>query len=324
MRVSLRCLTALAVVPGLTGCMLDPLVEDGDLTSVNVLPPGSEVPRIDADAERVHQITVHDGLDDGPLAEAGGVVARRAGWAAGVEVKYWAFGPAPRTGAPVYVLVDRAGAPIDHPYLFDTMPGDPGYSPIRRVNEVTVTERYRGERVTTLTALADAIELGLVEEPRPAGTWFNMPVVPPGTTLEVGGERPPLVPVEVYAGGWRVDAFRFGGERGVQPLRNGAVPAGQATVMRESMAVAFLATPVFQWSVPAAPPAMAHNYTPLATRIEVQLAPGVVAADSVHGDADLFRRAGNGNITAVTALVASFEITERVENLQLQFTEGEP
>lgn len=307
-----------------SGCLLEPLVDDGERTSVYILPPGADVPRVDTDEERVHQISVHDGLEDGPLEDAKGVILRKTGWSAGAQVKYWSFGPAPRIGAPVYVLVDGNGARIDHPYLFDTMPGDPGYAPLRRIVNVTVTDRYRGERLTTIRALTDAIELALVYEPLNSGTWANLPVVPPGTTLEVGTDVAPARPFEVYAGGFRVDVFAFGGDRGIQPLRSGALPTAHHAVMREGMAASFLAAPVFQQAVPAMPPTTAANYTPLVFRIEVRLAAGVVAADEVHGDADLFTRSTSGAITATTARVDSFELTDRVENWQLQFTEGQP
>jgi hypothetical protein len=314
----------LVLAPLAAGCMLEPLVDDGDRSSVYILPPGSEVPRVDTEPERVHQISVHDGLEDGPLKDAAGVVLRKTGWAGGEEVRYWSFGPAPRTGAPLYVLVDSAGVRIDHPYLLDTMPGDPGYSPFRRIVNVAITDRYRGERLTTVRALTDAIELGLVYEPLSSGKWTNLPVVPPGVTLEVGGDRPPAAPIEVYAGGYKIDAFALGGERGVQPLRGGALPTAQYAALREGNTVAFVPTPVFQQAVPGMPPVMTPNYTPLVFRVEVRLAPGVVAADEVHGDADLFTRSMTGAITAAHARVASFEITDRTENWPLQFTEGEP
>jgi hypothetical protein len=314
-------LASLVLAPA---CMLDPLVEDEVGASVHILPPGAVVPRVDDDPERVHQITVHDGLGDRTLTEAMGVVARKTGWAAGAEVSYWPFGPSPRTSAPVYILVDAAGARVDHPYLFDTMPGDPGYSPIRRIVHVPVTSRWHGHRLPTVRALDDAFELGLVQASEPAGTWFDAPVVPPGTTLEVGAGLSPAPPIEVYAGGFRVDAFVFGGERGVQPLRSGGVPTGQASVLQEGMAVAFLPAPVFQFAVPAMPAGTSANYSPLSIRIEVRLAPGVVAADEVHGDADLFTRSGSGSVTATTARVGSFTVTEQIENLPLQFEEGLP
>lgn len=314
----------LPLLLALPGCLLEPLVDDGERTSVYILPPGADIPRIDIEPERVHQITVHDGLDDGPLEDAAGVIARKTAWSAGAQVAYWSFGPAPRIGAPLYVLLDGDGARVDHPYLLDSMPGDAGYAAVRRIMNVVVTDRYAGERLPTLRALTDAVELGLVYEPLSSGTWVNLPVVPPGTTLEVGGARPPAAPIEVYAGGFRVDAFQLGGARGVQPLRNGALPTAHASVLREGTAVAFKPEPIFQLAIPAAPPEMTFNATPLVFRVEVRLAPGVIAADAIHGDADLFTRSGSGAITATTASVASFEITERVDNWPLQFTEGEP
>jgi len=314
----------LVAAGGLGGCLLEPLVDDGDQISINILPAGSVVPRVDVDPELVHQIAVHDGLDDQALYDAGSVIVRKTGWAAGVEVKYWSFGPAPRIGAPVYVLVDASGARVDHPYLLDTIPGDPGYSAIRRLINVTVSDRYAGERLPTLAALADAVELGLVYEPLTTGLWVNMPVVLPGILLEVGGGVAPASSFEVFAGGHRVDAFILGGARGVQPLRSGALPVGQASLLREGLSAAFLDKPVFQYAPPAAPPTMGFNYTPLCFRIELRLAPGVVAATQIHGDADLFSRSMTGAIRAQTALVSSYEITERVENWPLQFVEGEP
>jgi len=316
----------IAIAAGLGGCMLDPLVEDDPAASVHVLPPGTEVPRVDVDAELVHQITVHDGLDDGDLEEAGGVVPLETGWANGAEVGYWAFGPAPRISAPLYLLVeatDGGWKRVDgHPYLLDSVPGDPAYSPLRRIQLVYVTDAYDGEVLPTFRALTDAIDLGLVEEPVGSGTWIDAPVVPPGTTLDVGRDQPEA-PIEVYAGGYRVDLFVFGGERGEQPLRGGGIPLGQASQLREVGDVRFGATPVFQYGIPAEPPVDAFNYTPLVAVVEVELADGVLA-DAVTGDADLFTRSMSGSITGMTAAVAGFEITDEILNLPMQFEEGRP
>ena len=312
-----------AVLATTGGCLLEPLVDDTPGYSVNILPPGAEVPSVADDAELTHQISVNDGLDDRALDEAGGVVKRSIGWAGGVQYAYWSFGKAPRVGAAAYVLVDAAGARVDHPYLLDSVPGDPGYSPIRRLQTVTVTAAYRGERLTTLAALADALELGLIEEPVAAGTWVNAPVVPPGTTLEVGGAGP-AAPVEMYARGFRVGAFVLGGPRGVQPLRNGAVMVAQASLMREGSNVALGTTPCFQYAVPAEPATMAPNYSPLSQIIEVKLAPGIVAADTIHSDSDLFTRSTTGAIRSTTANVVDFEITDTVWNWPMQFEEGLP
>lgn len=308
------------------GC-LGPLVEDDPQVSVHILPPGSEVPGIDENEELLAQVRINDGLDDGKLEEADGVVPRIAGWANGVEISYWSFGSTSRVGAMAYVLVEDAShafVPIDHPWLLDSIPGDPVYGPIRRIQHVVVTDEYDGELLTTVRALEDAIELGLVEEPVPAGTWVNAPIVAPGTRLDVGEAVAPAEPLEAYANGYRVPMFQFGGERGVQPLRSGQPPVGQAATVRESGSVQFEKEPVFQWGVPAEVPIEAHNYTPLATIVEVQLAEGVIAAEQVHGDADLFTRSSNGQISGVSALVESFVVTETIRNWPMQFTEGEP
>ncbi len=311
----------------LGACLLDPLVDDGAGVSVHVLPPGSTVPYAGDDPELVHQILVHDGLDDGDLEDNSGIIVRSVGWAGGAEVHFWAWGNAARVGALAYILVEDDGSgprPIDHPWLLDSIPGDPVYSPIRRLQHVVVTDAYRGEILPTLRALADAIELGLVEPPINTGTWVNAPVVAPGTRLDVGASSGPVSPGRAVAGGVLVDQFVLGGERGIQPLRGGAIPVGQCSELREGASQRLLAAPVFQWTAPVEPPTDAYNYTPLATMLVVQLAPGVVAADSVHGDADLFVRSSSGSINATRPTVASFEVTETVRNWPVQFEEGLP
>jgi hypothetical protein len=312
----------LVVAIGLGGCTLDPLVEDDPEVSVHVLPPGSEVPRIDDDPELVHQISVHDGLDDGPLEEAGFVVARQSGWANGAVVSYWSFGNAPRFAGLVYVLVDAAGERVDHPYLFDSIPGDASYSPFRKIQHVTVTDRYDGEVLPTIRALEDAVELGLVEEPVGIEMWIDAPIVPPGVTLDIGRADPEPA-IEAYAGGYRIDHFVFGGERGVQPTRNGGMPAGQASVVREAGQVRFGAAPIFQYGVPAEPAGESFNWTPLVTMVEVDLADGIVD-DTIAADADLFTRSMTGSITGMTASVDRFTVTTTNRNLPIQFEEGWP
>lgn len=315
-----------AAALALAGCTLEPLVEDDPAVSLHVLPPGSVVPSVADDPELVYQISVHDGLDDGPLAEAEGVIAPKVGFAGGVPITYWSFGVAPRIGAQLYVLMDNTAdgsrRVAFHPYLVDSMPGDSGYSPFRRIQHVFVTDLYDGELITTMRALSDAVELGLVEPPVTTSTWMNGPMVAPGTRLEVG--RPePQKPFEVFADGYRVPMFVFGGERGVQPLRGGAIPMGQASQLREAGAVRLGDKPIFQFGVPVEVPAEAFNYTALVTLIEVDLAAGVTAA-SLMGDGDLFTRSMTGSISAMTPAVVDFEVTETVRNWPSQFVEGEP
>lgn len=302
------------------GC-LDPLSEDVAGTSVHVLPAGAAVPGVEDDAELVHQIATHDGLDDRDLEDSGGVVERIDGWSNGAPIRYWSFGPAPGFGASIYQLVDDDG-PIDHPYLLDSLPGEPAYSPIRRIQEVPVTAAYGGERLTTMRALSDAIELGLIEEPVPAGTWFDGPVVPPGVVLSVA-DGVTAAPIEAYGGGFRVSMFVFGGELGVQPLRNGGIPIGQASQLRAPGEIRLGPAPIFQWGPPSEAPGESFNYTPLTTLVEVNLS-GAVAPDAITADADLFERGMTGGISGITDAVDSFVVTTSIRNWPTQFVEGSP
>jgi hypothetical protein len=307
----------------LAGCQLGPQVGDEPQVSLHILPAGSVVPDVADDPELVHQILVHDGLDDGDFEEAGGVVPRLEGWSGGQPVYYWGFGNATRLAAMAYILVDGDQPVAGHPWLLDGMAGDPGYSAIRRLQYVQITDAYDGEIIASLEALSDAVELGLVEEPVAAGTWIDAPVVAPGTTLEIGLYDPPAEPEVAYARGYRVPQFRFGGELGVQPLRNGSPPMAQLSRLRVGTSAGLTPEPIFQMAIPTELPTDAYNYTPLSTVVEVRLATGVTA-DLVTSDADLFRRGMTGSISAYTAMVDSFTITTTILNWPMQFAEGAP
>ncbi|MBZ0231551.1 MAG: hypothetical protein K8M05_04315 [Deltaproteobacteria bacterium] len=320
----------------------DAMVADDAAGSRHVLPAGSAVPSIADDAALVAQIRLNDGLSDGALASSGGVLVRSTGKAAGATVMYWNFGAAPMAGnfavtAPIYVLADSDGAGgwiprADHPPLIDSIPGDVRYSPIRRVIYVPVTASYAGEVLPSVEALAEALDLGLVEEPVPAGTWRNMPVVPPDTKLEVGGGALPVDPTEVYGRGFRVTLFPLGGDRGVQPLRNGSMPVGQESRLFSgvpsgtppTLPAGADAQPLFQYGIPAAPPTTSFNYTPLVTQLDVRLANGV-APSTITSDPQLFARTGSGGINGhYVDTVASYVVTTSVSNKPLQFEEGQP
>ncbi|MBL9015740.1 MAG: hypothetical protein JNL83_16265 [Myxococcales bacterium] len=307
-----------------------------------VLPPGAIVPPVSDNSELTSQIRIFDGLSDSALAMSGGVLARSTGKAGGATVRFWSFGSAKIidgfvASSPLYVLADPDGAGgfvprAGHPWLIDSIPGDPGYSAIRRVIYVPTTASYQGERLASTAALAEAIDLGLVGEPVPAGTWRNLPVVPAGTKLEVSTTLPPVPATEVYARGFRVELFQLGGALGTQPLRNGSPIAGQEVRLLSGVAAGtppalpttLDAQPVFQYGIPAAPPTTAPNYSPIVTEIDVRLATGVAPA-AVTSDAQLFVRATNGSISAyLTDTVASYTVTTTVSNKQIQFVDGEP
>jgi hypothetical protein len=304
-----------------------------------VLPPGSEVPAVADDPELSNQIRLFDGLDDDALAASGGVIERATGKADGAPVRYWSFGATPMEGsfaikAPVYVLASDDGdgtyTPIAaHPPLIDTVPGDLRYSALRQITYVPVTARYAGELLPSVDALAEALNLGLVEEPVASGRWQNMPVVPTGTRLEVGGAVEPIAATEVYARGVRVELFALGYQ---QPLRNNQVPVGQSSRLLSGVASGeppSLPTspdpqPVFQYGIPPGPPTDAFNYTPVTTEVQVRLASGV-APSAVDDDGDLFTRSATGAISGYYVdTVASFTVTTTVLNQQIQFAEGAP
>lgn len=340
------CLAALAL---LAACdQLGPRVSDDRLGSdggvipasdaatgpVHVLPAGTPVPSAAADAELSNQIRVFDGLDDGDLEESGGVLARALGKANGGPVRYWSFGAHPMEGnfaikAPVYLLVGQDGVtPLpDHLPLFDAVPGDLRYSASRQIFLVPVTDAYAGQLLPSVEAIGEALALGLIEEPRPSGTWRTMPVVAAGTRLEVGGAVDPVAASEAFARGVRVEFFALGFE---QPLRNNQIPVGQSSRLLSGVPTgdppSLPTSPdpqsVFQYGVPDAPPTDAFNYTPVVTELSVRLASGV-APDDVDDDGDLFNRSGTGSITGYHVdTVASFTVTTSTLVQQIQFAEG--
>jgi hypothetical protein len=340
----------------LTGCdILKPRVSDETLDASGpsvdaaldaapnaprfVLPAGASVPNVADSAELLSQIKIFDGLNDNALAMAGGVVTRSTGKAGGAPVMYWSFGAVPIAdnyivSAPVYLLANDDGAGnltprTDHPWLLDSIPGDARYSAMRRIVYVPVTAAYDGELITSIDALNEAIELGLVGEPKPAGTWRNMPVIPPGTKLELGGAAAPMEATKVYGRGHVLDVLPMGY---VQPLSSGRIPMGQearllsgvATGTPPVLSTTLDPTPVFQYGIPTAPPTTAFNYTPVVTELDVRLANGVDPT-AISGDAQLFKRSTTGAITGYfTDAVSSYVVTTVISNKQIQFAEGQP
>lgn len=306
-----------------------------------LLPPGALVPSVATSSELVTQIQFNDGLVDATLMTNNGVVVRGTGKSNGATVRFWNFGPAPfdtfSVLAPIYVFgrVDGAGVFTklpEHPPLLDTIPGDLRYSPLRRVVNIPVTDAYAGEQITSLSALNEATERGLVGDPIVEGTWINLPVVPPGTTLEVGGGLPPRAPERVFARGYFVDAFELGTMFGRQPLRLGIVNVLQASGLQSGVATGDPPVKpttvhpqlVFQAVAPTMPPGMTQTYSPLINDVTVRLADGV-APEAIASDTDLFTRTAAGAITGIRSdHVESFTVGTIVNNLQLQFMEGAP
>lgn len=316
---------AVVLVIAAAGCRLDPLVDDVPGASAHLLPSGSAVPSVSDNADLTNQIAQNDGLDGAALDASGGVVARGDGLSAGAPVHYWWFGPATQAPSPLYLFYRHAGAnleALDHLPMVDAVPGDGGYSPMHTIVQVVVTDKYAGQIIASPAALADAVDLGLIEEPVPTGTSVASPIVLPGTMLEVGGPTP-LVAERVYARGYQLGMFRFGGALGVQPSRT-FQPTSQVSYLREAKAATYDSKrPIFQAVIPTVPATMRANYTPLSVEIDVTLAPEVPAA-SITQDSQLFVRSAQGAITGTTDAVAQFQITSTILLLPIQFTDGLP
>lgn len=161
------------------GC-LEPLADDDPGYSRHVLPPGSGVGSAYEDLQINRKIDMNDG------ASAPGV-ALKSGFAAGEPVRYWDFGTGKRSGSSAYGLIRCPGGVVPerpelvggHPMIVDSIPGESDYAPFRALQWACVSEKYKGELITSIDALNDAIELGLITDPTatPAQWWANQPIV---------------------------------------------------------------------------------------------------------------------------------------------------
>ncbi|HMG56791.1 MAG TPA: hypothetical protein VK601_24990, partial [Kofleriaceae bacterium] len=269
-----RALAIALAVAATAACRLDPLVEDQPGASGSILPSGAPVPSVTDSSELLNQITLNDSLDTKALAMTGGVIVRGTGFTSvagvGTQVPFWAFGEAERAPAPIYIL--GRGDPTtpmfqdikEHPPLVGAVPGDGEYEPVHTIYRVQVTDKYAGEKITTTRALADAVDIGLVQAPVAIKQFVNWPIVRPGLRLEVGGSVEPIAPTPVYGHGHMVDSFPLGGALGTQPNPFGLLPTSQVSFVRAQLEPTYnTARPIFQASVPTAAPSMNPNYTPV-------------------------------------------------------------
>jgi hypothetical protein len=325
-------LASLASLGAVAGCRLGPLVDDQPGASASVLPKDTPVPIVTMNPDLATQIAFNDGLDSIALMMNGGVITRGTGGFAadGTQVKYWTIGATDLAPTPIYVFgsgdpMSASFTPLpDHPPLVGVVPGDLEYQPIHTIYRVAVTNKYDGQKITTLAALSDAIELQLVQAPLAIKVFVNWPIVRAGLKLEVGAGGP-IGPTPVYAHGYAVDSFPLGGVRGMQPNPFGILPTSQVSFLREAGKPAFdISHPIFQANIPPAPAQTSPNYTPVSVVVNVDLVAGRNVTD-IHRDSDLFTRDMVGNIVSANpSNVAQFTITSRLLDLQIQFAEGSP
>lgn len=305
----------------LTAC-LDPLVEDRPGASSHLLPEGAAVPSALDNPDLTTQLALNDGIDDRAYATAGRITRAR-GASADAAVSYWSFGPATRAPSPLYQLYDAAGPLADHPPWVDALPGDPGYGAVHTLVRVDVTAAYRGEQITSVEAMSDALDLGLIEVPVPLGVFVASPLVLPGTKLAVSDDPADyVIAATVFGRGHAIGLFRFGGDRGVQPGSQ-LLPTNQVSLVRTAKGGSYDASkPIFQAQIPAAPAAGQVTYTPLSVVVNVDVTDDSLAG--INRDSDLFTRNANGQITGTTDRVKTFAVTTTLVLWQLQFAEGAP
>lgn len=194
----------------LAGGCLGPVGDERAGYSAALLPAGSKLPSVDKDELLKNRIANNSGV-------MGDLVTMRTAFANGVQVHYWDFGAALSSLEPIWSFrrhgKDGAAEPIDHYDLVDSIPGDNNYSPFRQRYWVFVTAAYRGEKISSLRALEDAIELGLVDEPAPAEDYVDRPVAPASAQLPFGDGREPQATEPVYYRGHVAAQFRIGGEQ---------------------------------------------------------------------------------------------------------------
>jgi hypothetical protein len=187
---------ALPCLLSLSACLNPPSPEA--LYSSYVLPSTAVVPELEADEAAAKKLSAN--------ASLGSFIPLRTGYANGKEVKYWDFGElASLSLKPMYIFryhIEGEDGTLTqdqtHPHLIDSIPGDTAYTPLRQIFVVDFNTRlYRGERITSIRALEDAVELGIVNSPTPADFFANCLVTPSSVQMQVTDDDGQMVGPEI-------------------------------------------------------------------------------------------------------------------------------
>jgi hypothetical protein len=288
-----------------------------------VLPRGAKLRDVAENEVLAKRIGMNDAVDE--------LVPLRTGYVAGHEVQYWDFGTASASAEPVW-LFRKHGAggepePVDHPDLIDSVPGDMSYSPIRAPYLVYVTAAYRGERITSVQALEDAIDLGLLEEPESTKAAANWPVVLAATRLELGADQEPLAPEPAYYRGVVVAQLKLGPAQEGFALQRGSVSPASAYVLRrqnegdaleEGMSDLNADGDTTDSNVVFSIDATQEGYCALWSQVDVIVPPGY-AWGTIRDEAALFQSSDAGLVPIGGAFV-SFAESETLLNRPLRPT----
>ncbi|MEM9070192.1 MAG: hypothetical protein AAGE52_16915 [Myxococcota bacterium] len=175
-----------------------------------VLPAGSALAT--PDPELLAQIDEADGV---PRSNA-----LLSGFVHGEPVQYWSAGNAIAAPMEGYIPCRREGrgcAPIDHPIVVDTLPGEPGYNAFITLWLAPITDAYDGEVFPSVSSFDTAERQGLIDTPIESFVAVNCPIVHPETEFEDLG---PLS--TIHARGMALTCAHFGD--GFGQLGLGEVP----------------------------------------------------------------------------------------------------
>ncbi len=305
-----------------SGC-LDRFGETEPGFSPNVLPAGAEVPRAEDDPAIRQRI-----LDNGHTTDS--TIRLTRGFVDGEEIAFWNFGPAPTFVTPVWLFFrcDDEGMPLPgeegmagHPGIVDSLPGDSTYTPWWSVEMICVTDTWNGEQITSAAAIRDAVELGLILEPRPIKMYANCPVVFSDVVREVGNGEPPASPNAGFANGLAVYYHLPGGEaRGVLPFESPRLPIANVYLVRRERTNQVVDT-IFERRRRDGDET-ADGYTPVVRQVNVFVSSEYTQGDA-RSEANLFIRNGD-NLVPLLAAITRFEVTETILNYDMQFAPGVP
>lgn len=339
----------------LVGC-IDPLAED-DVPPRDIIfhfdPERDERPTPREAAASSHDWGVDPGLADriDENDEVDEYYPRLSAFSGGERVWYWDFGTSPTFAAPLWRLVNpfaegEEHVPVDHPLIWDVVPGDPAYSPYWRIYDVPITDKYNGERLISRRALDEALEMGLILPPQPLDLYANCPVVDENVRMQVrpgsfpawdeepcpGNESATCIqPHYAYYKGVRVAYFDSNGPRPIDP--DGEMGESMVYELRRETESLPLSEPVRGVDITGDEDAVDTNdifehtpcsdeYTPVHETTEVFVVGTYASIDTneseTEADArnwfDLF----NGNGSPRTLLVRGLEEREGLRNLAIE------
>ncbi|MBT9556122.1 MAG: hypothetical protein IV100_08845 [Myxococcales bacterium] len=307
----------------LTGC-LDPLVDDTVPKVAVTFPAPEEVPDIDSKPAWLAAIDAGDQLERR--------IVRRSAFAGGKRIWYWNVGFVDGSTLPLYALVEKGAdgttTALPHPYIVDAIPGDPGYTPIWTIHFVPVTDLWAGEAITSVAALQDAQEAGLVGEPEDTGLIGDCLIVHPDVVLET---RDGDVPAgRAYYRGVKVPLHGLGnftkaGENATAPISRvfQLRREGEEPIDERARGVDLTGDGDANDSNNLFPFGPGHpSETPVWQLVRVVVPKETVSIDTnqdeklsdIKASSDVFDTAEDGTISPIAGKVVAFEVTPFIIN----------